>query len=79
MLIFNVLPLSISADLYRLFLGVVAASPQYWLYLLLIPVAAVLPDFYFRAIRRCVMQALFGGWGAQSCERMYAWLLRALT
>ena len=54
LLAFNSMPLSISLDLYWLFLGVVAWNPQYWLYVLLVPVACILPDFFFRNVRRCV-------------------------
>ena len=52
LLAFNSMPLSISLDLYWLFLGVVASNPQYWLYVLLVPVACILPDFFFRSVRR---------------------------
>ena len=54
LLAFNSMPLSISLDLYWLFLGVVAWNPRYWLYVLLVPVACILPDFFFRNVRRCV-------------------------
>mmetsp|Transcript_27779 Transcript_27779/g.60872 ORF Transcript_27779/g.60872 Transcript_27779/m.60872 type:complete len:1284 (+) Transcript_27779:217-4068(+) len=49
---FNYFPLWLSADLYYLFIGVVGASPQYWLMVLLVPVACLLPDFFFRSVRR---------------------------
>lgn len=52
LLAFDVLPLNISLDLYHLFLGVVAWNPQYWLYLPLVPLACVSPDWFFRAVRR---------------------------
>ncbi len=40
--------------MYYLFNGVVASSPQYWLLILLVPVAALAPDFFVRQLHRCV-------------------------
>ncbi|KAG1671350.1 hypothetical protein FOA52_002960 [Chlamydomonas sp. UWO 241] len=52
LLIFDVLPLAISQDLFALFTGVSAGSPQYWFWILIIPFIAVMPDFFWRACRR---------------------------
>ncbi|GFH12108.1 phospholipid-transporting ATPase [Haematococcus lacustris] len=54
LLAYGAFPLSLASDLYHLFLGIVAGNPQYWLYLLLIPIACQLPDFFWRQIRRLV-------------------------
>lgn len=40
-----------STDYANLFIGIVAASPQYWLYLVLTPIACQLPDFFVRNLR----------------------------
>mmetsp|Transcript_27781 Transcript_27781/g.60882 ORF Transcript_27781/g.60882 Transcript_27781/m.60882 type:complete len:264 (-) Transcript_27781:250-1041(-) len=52
LLAFGAFPMSLSQNLYHLFVGVVGASPQYWLFVLLVPVACVMPDFFVRALRR---------------------------
>ena len=39
-------------DLWHLFVGVTAGSAQYWLYVLLVPVACMLPDFFYRSVKR---------------------------
>ncbi|MEW5306196.1 MAG: hypothetical protein WDW36_008680 [Sanguina aurantia] len=57
LLAFGALPVSISADLYNLFIGVVGGSPQYWLYLLVTPAAAILPVVFFRMCRRQLFPA----------------------
>lgn len=52
LLAFGAFPISLSGDLYYLFIGVVAPNAQYWLYLLVVPLACQLPDFTFRQLRR---------------------------
>ncbi len=52
LLIFGVFPISLSGDLYYLFVGVVAPNAQYWLYLVLVPLACQTPDFFWRQVRR---------------------------
>lgn len=52
LLIFGVFPISLSGDLYYLFVGVVAPNPHMWLYLLLVPLTCQLPDFFWRQMRR---------------------------
>ncbi|GFR43006.1 hypothetical protein Agub_g4006 [Astrephomene gubernaculifera] len=47
-------PLYFSTDLYDLFIGVVAPSAQYWLYVLLVPMACQLPDFFLRMAKKLV-------------------------
>lgn len=54
LLAYGAFPLSLASDLYYLFVGIVARNPQYWLYLLLIPCACQLPDFFWRQMRKCV-------------------------
>eukprot|EP00798_Chlamydomonas_sp_ICE-L_P016456 gene16456-22676_t len=54
---FSIFPLGLSADLYHLFIGIVGGSAHYWLYCLLLPVMAILPDFFYRAVRRWVAPA----------------------
>jgi len=45
-------PLYFSTDLYKLFTGVVANGPQFYLYVFLTPLACVLPDFFARSLQR---------------------------
>lgn len=68
LLAYGAMPFSLSTDLYRLFVGVVAAAAQYWLYLLLIPVACLLPDFFWRSVRRYVLTML----NTSTCSALFA-------
>ncbi len=52
LLAFGAFPITLSGDLYYLFVGVVAPNAQYWLWVLLVPLACQLPDFGWRQIRR---------------------------
>lgn len=51
---FGYFPVSVSLEMWHLFEGVVAATPQYWLYILLVPLAAILPDVAYRVFKRLV-------------------------
>ncbi len=51
---FGYFPVSWSLEMWHLFQGVVASTPQYWLYIFLVPLAAVLPDVAYRVFRRLV-------------------------
>lgn len=50
--IYCALPLDWSGQLNSEFFGVVAGSANYWLLLLLVPVACLLPEFFFRLVKR---------------------------
>jgi hypothetical protein len=50
--VYGYFPLSFAENLYRLFVGVVANQGQYWLFLLLTPIACVLPAFFFQQVQR---------------------------
>ncbi|GIL71194.1 hypothetical protein Vretimale_17772 [Volvox reticuliferus] len=52
LLAYGAFPLSLSSDLYYLFIGVSAPSAQYWLFLLLVPTACQLPDFFLRLAKK---------------------------
>ncbi|KAG2453313.1 hypothetical protein HYH02_001537 [Chlamydomonas schloesseri] len=54
LLAYGAFPLYFSTDLYNLFVGIVAPSPQYWLYCLLVPCACQLPDFFARMVKKLV-------------------------
>ncbi|KAG2438842.1 hypothetical protein HXX76_005382 [Chlamydomonas incerta] len=49
---FAYFPVSWSLEMWHLFEGIVAPNAQFWLYSLLIPAAALLPDVAFRALKR---------------------------
>ncbi|PNH05393.1 Phospholipid-transporting ATPase 3 [Tetrabaena socialis] len=52
LLAYGVFPLYFSTDLYNLFVGIVSPSAQYWLYVLLVPAACQLPDFFLRMAQK---------------------------
>jgi phospholipid-transporting ATPase len=60
LLAYGAFPITLSSDLLHLFDGIVARNPQYWLYLLLLPPACLLPDFFVRQMRRCEARTRFG-------------------
>ncbi|PNW75666.1 hypothetical protein CHLRE_12g536050v5 [Chlamydomonas reinhardtii] len=49
---FAYFPVSWSLEMWHLFEGIVAPNAQFWLYSLIIPAAALLPNFAFRAVSR---------------------------
>lgn len=55
LLAYGAFPLSLASDLYHLFVGIVATTSNYWLFLLLVPIACQLPDFFWRQVRRYVV------------------------
>ena len=52
LLAYGAFPLSLAQDLYYLFVGIVARGAQYWLFLLMTPLACMLPDFFWRNTRK---------------------------
>ncbi|BDA43574.1 Phospholipid-transporting ATPase 3 [Coccomyxa sp. Obi] len=52
LLLYGVFPLSLSQAVYHLFVEVLAPAPVFWLIVLLIPFACVLPGFLFRQVYR---------------------------
>ncbi len=52
LLAYGAFPLWLSSDLYQLFVGVSAPCAQYWFYVLLVPVACQLPDFFLRMAKK---------------------------
>mgnify|MGYP001807434491 CR=1 FL=1 len=57
---FAYFPVSWSLEMWHLFEGIVAPNAQFWLYSLIIPAAALLPNFAFRAVSRCVWEEAWG-------------------
>lgn len=51
LLAFGAFPIRLSTDLHYS-LGTVARYPQFWLQILLVPIACVLPVFFYRAMKR---------------------------
>jgi len=51
LLAFGAFPIRLSTDLHYS-LGTVARYPQFWLQIVVVPIACVLPVFFFRAMRR---------------------------
>ncbi|GLI58430.1 hypothetical protein VaNZ11_000135 [Volvox africanus] len=49
---YGAFPLSLSSDLYYLFIGISAPSAQYWFFVLLVPTACQLPDFFLRMAKK---------------------------
>jgi hypothetical protein len=47
------LPISLSQQIYHLFIEVLAPAPAFWLILLVTPFACVLPGFFVRQVCRC--------------------------
>lgn len=45
LLLFGAFPVDWSLELWHLFSGIVGGLPAYWLFVLLVPLAAVLPTF----------------------------------
>ncbi|KAG2495688.1 hypothetical protein HYH03_006288 [Edaphochlamys debaryana] len=52
LIVYGYFPLFFSSDLYHLFTNIVAPSPQFWWYCLLVPCACQLPDFFFRMTKK---------------------------
>jgi hypothetical protein len=53
LLAWGAFPIRFAAELYYMFVGVVAPSGQYWFYCLMVPAACILPTLFYRNIRRC--------------------------
>jgi phospholipid-transporting ATPase len=48
---YGAFPIRLSGDLHRAFDSIVA-SPNYWLTIFVVPLACLLPVFFFRALKR---------------------------
>lgn len=52
LLVYGAFPITLSTDLYLLFVGSVANSVTFWLTLVVVPACCVLPVFFWQQIRR---------------------------
>lgn len=54
LLAWGAFPIEYAAELYFMFIGINGPNPQFWFYLLLLPMVCILPSFFLRALKRCV-------------------------
>lgn len=67
---FGEFPISWSLQVYHLFTGITAGSAAHWLLILLVPLACIMPDGCYRAMRRWVRAWVWVGWGCRCvCSR----------
>lgn len=51
LLAYGAFPIRLSTDLHRAF-DSISPSPNYWLTIIVVPLACLLPVFFFRALKR---------------------------